>query len=192
MTLLAPTLQAFFTQRLITQRNASPHTIASYRDTFRLLLAFAQHHTGKQPHQLDFDDLDAPLIGAFLTHLEHDRHNSARTRNNQLAAIHSLYRYAALEHPEHAATIARVMAIPTKRYQRKRDLLPDPRRDQGVAQSPGPHQLARAPRPRAHAPGDPDRAARLRTHIPANQRHQPDHRRARARDWERRPMSNST
>ena len=118
MTLLAPTLQAFFTQRLITQRNASPHTIASYRDTFRLLLAFAQHHTGKQPHQLDFDDLDAPLIGAFLTHLEHDRDNSARTRNNRLAAIHSLYRYAALEHPEHAATIARVMAIPTKRYQR--------------------------------------------------------------------------
>jgi integrase/recombinase XerD len=118
MTLLAPTLQAFFTQRLITQRNASPHTIASYRDTFRLLLAFAQHHTGKQPHQLDFDDLDAPLIGAFLTHLEHDRHNSARTRNNRLAAVHSLYRYAALERPEHAATIARVMAIPTKRYQR--------------------------------------------------------------------------
>jgi integrase len=112
MTLLAPTLQAFFTQRLITQRNASPHTIASYRDTFRLLLAFAQQHTGKPPGQLDFDDLDAPLIGAFLTHLEHDRHNSARTRNNRLAAIHSLYRYAALEHPEHAATIARVIAIP--------------------------------------------------------------------------------
>src|ERR1039458_4012962 len=102
MTLLAPTLQAFFSQRLITQRNASPHTIASYRDTFRLLLAFAQHHTGKPPFQVDFDDLDAPLIGAFLTHLEHDRHNSARTRNNRLAAIHSLYRYAALEHPEHA------------------------------------------------------------------------------------------
>jgi integrase/recombinase XerD len=118
MSLLAPTLQAFFTQRLITQRNASPHTIASYRDTFRLLLAFAEQHTGKQPHQLNFDDLDAPLIGAFLTHLEHVRHNSARTRNNRLAAIHSLYRYAALEHPEHAATIARVMAIPTKRYQR--------------------------------------------------------------------------
>lgn len=118
MTRLAPTLQAFFTHRLITQRNASPHTIASYRDTFRLLLAFAQHHTGKPPFQLDFDDLDAPLIGAFLTHLEHDRHNSARTRNNRLAAIHSLYRYAALQHPEHAATIARVMAIPTKRYQR--------------------------------------------------------------------------
>jgi len=118
MTLLAPPLQAFFTQRLITQRNSSPHTIVSYRDTFRLLVAFAQQHTGKPPFQLDFDDLDAPPIGAFLTHLEHDRHNSPRTRNNRLAAIHSLYRYAALEHPVHAATISRVMAIPTKRYQR--------------------------------------------------------------------------
>ncbi len=85
----------------------------------RLLLAYAQEQTGKQPFQLDFSDLDAPLIGAFLTHLEEDRHNSARTRNNRLAAIHSLYRYAALEHPEHAQTIARVMAIPTKRHQHK-------------------------------------------------------------------------
>jgi site-specific recombinase XerD len=118
MSLLAPTLQAFFTDRLITQRNASPQTVASYRDTFRLLLAFAQKQTGKHPCQLDLDDLDAPLIGAFLKHLEDDRGNSARTRNNRLAAIHSLYRYAALEHPEHTATIARVMAIPTKRYQR--------------------------------------------------------------------------
>src|SRR5450631_1875743 len=118
MSLVAPTLQAWFTERLITQRNSSPQTVASYRDTFRLLLAYAHQQTGKQPCELDIDDLDAPLIGAFLTHLEHDRHNSARTRNNRLAAIHSLYRYAALEHPEHAATIARVMAIPTKRYQR--------------------------------------------------------------------------
>ncbi|MCA1701662.1 MAG: site-specific integrase, partial [Actinobacteria bacterium] len=118
MSLLAPTLQAFFTERLITQRNASPQTVASYRDTFRLLLAFAQEQTGKQPCQLDLDDLDAPLIGAFLSHLERDRHNSPRTRNNRLAAIHSLYRYAALRHPEHAATIARVMAIPSKRYER--------------------------------------------------------------------------
>ncbi len=118
MTLIAPTLQAFFTQRLITQRNSSPETVASYRDAIRLLLAYAHEQTGKQPFELDFEDLDAPLIGAFLTHLETDRGNSARTRNNRLAAIHSLYRYAALEHPEHALTIARVMAIPTKRYQR--------------------------------------------------------------------------
>ena len=101
MTLLAPTLQAFFAERLITQRNASPHTIASYRDTFRLLLAFASKQVGKQPYELDIDDLNAPVIGAFLNHLEIDRGNSARTRNNRLAAIHSLYRYAALKHPEH-------------------------------------------------------------------------------------------
>jgi integrase/recombinase XerD len=118
MTLLAPTLQAFFTTRLITQRNCSPQTIAAYRDTFRLLLTFARQQTGKQPFQLDIDDLDAPLIGAFLTHLEAERGNSPRTRNARLGAIHSLYRFAALEHPEHAHTIARVMAIPTKRYER--------------------------------------------------------------------------
>jgi integrase/recombinase XerD len=116
MSLIAPTLQAWFTERLITQRNASPQTIASYRDTLRLLLAFASERTGKQPCELDIDDLDAPLIGAFLTHLEQDRGNSARTRNARLAAIHSLYRYAALRHPEHLATIGRVMAIPFKRH----------------------------------------------------------------------------
>ena len=118
MSALAPALQAFFTERLITQRNASPQTIAAYRDTFRLLLRFARQQTGKAPFQLDIDDLDAPLIGAFLTHLEHDRGNSPRTRNARLGAIHSFYRYVALEHPEHAHTIARIMAIPTKRHER--------------------------------------------------------------------------
>jgi integrase/recombinase XerD len=118
MTALAPALQAFFTDRLLTQRNASPETIAAYRDAFRLLLRFAHDRTGKQPFELDIDDLDAPLVGAFLNHLEHDRGNSPSTRNARLAAIHSFYRYAALDHPEHAATIARVMAIPTKRHER--------------------------------------------------------------------------
>jgi integrase/recombinase XerD len=118
MTALAPALQAWFTERLITQRNSSPETIAAYRDAFRLLLRFAHEQTGKQPFELDIDDLDAPLIGAFLTHLEADRGNGARTRNARLGAIHSFYRYCALEHPEHAHTIARVMAIPTKRYER--------------------------------------------------------------------------
>jgi integrase/recombinase XerD len=118
MSMLAPTLQAFFTDRLTRQRNASPHTIAAYRDTLRLLLAFAQKQTGKQPCQLDLDDLDAPLIGAFLDHLEHERHNSIRTRNARLAAIRSLFHYAALEHPEHAETISRVLAIPPKRFER--------------------------------------------------------------------------
>jgi integrase/recombinase XerD len=118
MTVLAPTLQAFFTDRLLTQRNASPRTIAAYRDTFRLLLSFAQSHAGKPASRLDFADLDAPTIGAFLTHLEQNRSNSARTRNARLAAIHSLFRYAALRHPEHAASIARVIEIPAKRYER--------------------------------------------------------------------------
>jgi site-specific recombinase XerD len=117
MTLLAPTLQAWFTDRLITQRDSSPQTIASYRDTFRLLLGFASEQTGTQPCQLDIDDLDAPLIGAFLNHLEHERGNSPRTRNNRLAAIHSFCRYAAFNHPEHLQTIGRVMAIPSKRYE---------------------------------------------------------------------------
>jgi len=118
MTVLAPALQAFFAERLITQRGSSPETIAAYRDAFRLLLRFAQERTGKQPFELDIEDLDAPLIGAFLKHLEEDRGNSPRTRNARLGAIHSFYRFAALEHPEHAHTIARVMAIPTKRYER--------------------------------------------------------------------------
>lgn len=118
MTQIAPTLQAFFTDRMITQRDASPRTIAAYRDTFRLLLAFAQESTGKQPCELDLANLDAPLIGAFLNHLEHHRGNSPRTRNARLAAIHSFYRYAALRHPEHLATIARVIEIPSKRYER--------------------------------------------------------------------------
>ena len=117
MSLLAPTMQAFFTERLITQRDSSPHTVASYRDTFRLLLDFASQRTGNQPCRLDIDDLDAPLIGAFLNHLEHDRGNTPRTRNNRLAATHAFCRYAALRHPEHLATLGRVLAIPTKRYE---------------------------------------------------------------------------
>ena len=118
MSALAPTLQAFFGERLMRQRQASPHTIAAYRDTMRLLLRFAGERVGKQPSGLEIDDLDAPLIGAFLDHLERDRGNGARTRNARLAAIRSLFRYAALRHPEHAAVIERVLAIPPKRFER--------------------------------------------------------------------------
>lgn len=115
MSALAPTLEAFFTERLIGQRHASPNTVAAYRDAWRLLLRFVCARTGKQPCQLDLAELDAPLIGAFLDHLQADRHNSPRTRNARLAALRSFFRYAALRHPEHAALIARVLAIPTKR-----------------------------------------------------------------------------
>ncbi len=118
MTALAPTLQAFFTDRLIRQRNAGPHTLAAYRDTFRLLVAFAAQGRRIQPYHLDIADLDAPLIAAFLDHLETGRGNSVRTRNARLAAIHSLFRWTVLRHPEHAESIARVLAIPPKRHER--------------------------------------------------------------------------
>jgi len=118
MSALAPTLQAYFTERLAGQRQASPNTIAAYRHAFRLLLGFAAEQTGSAPSELDLGQLDAPLIAAFLDHLEHERGNSATTRNNRLAAIHSLFAYLALEHPEHAASIQRVLAIPPKRTER--------------------------------------------------------------------------
>jgi integrase/recombinase XerD len=118
MSALAPTLQAYFTDRLIGQRSASPNTIAAYRDTFRLLLRFAAARTGKTPSELDIAHLDASLIAAFLQYLEEERDNSTATRNNRLAAIHSLFAYLALHHPEHAASIQRVLAIPPKRTER--------------------------------------------------------------------------
>jgi integrase/recombinase XerD len=118
MSPLAPTLQKFFTDRLLLQRQASPATIAAYRDTYRMLLGFISNRRKLAPATLDFADLDAPTIAAFLTHLETERHNSTRSRNARLAAIHSLFRFAALEHPEHADLIARVLAIPQKRFER--------------------------------------------------------------------------
>lgn len=118
MTAIAATVQAFFTERLQSQRQASPRTITAYRDTIRMLLAFTSSKTGKRCHRLEFTDLNAAAVSAFLNHLEHDRGNNIRTRNARLAAIHSLFRYAALHHPDHAATIQQVLAIPPKRYER--------------------------------------------------------------------------
>jgi integrase/recombinase XerD len=118
MSSLAPTLQAFFTDRLIRERAASPNTIAAYRDTIRLLLVYASDQLGTEPSRLRIEQLDAPLIGAFLDYLERERGCRPRTRNSRLTAIRSLYRYAARLHPEHAATIERVLAIPPKRYER--------------------------------------------------------------------------
>jgi site-specific recombinase XerD len=138
MTTLAPILEAFFTERLMTQRQASPNTIAAYRDTFTLLLGYALHHTGKHPAQLDINDLDAPLIGGFLQHLETDRGNSVTTRNARLAAIHSLFRYAALRAPEHAALIARVLAIPSKRHHRPILCYLTPEETQALLAAPDP------------------------------------------------------
>jgi site-specific recombinase XerD len=118
VTALAPTLEAFFTERLAAQRRASPNTVAAYRDTFRLLLRFLEDTTGTPPYRLRLEDLDAPAIAAFLDYLEQVRGAKVRTRNARLAAIHSLFRYAALRHPEHAGLIARVLAIPAKRADR--------------------------------------------------------------------------
>jgi integrase/recombinase XerD len=115
MSALAPILQGFFTDKLARQRQASPHTIAAYRDTCKLLLEFAATRARKQPCQLDLADLDAPLVTAFLQHLETGRANAITTRNARLAAIHSLFRYATVHAPEHAAQISRVLAIPPKR-----------------------------------------------------------------------------
>jgi len=118
MTALGPTLEAFFTERLMNQRQASPNTVSAYRDTFRLLVCFVKQQTGKEPSAVDFEDLDAPLIGSFLDFLEHERSNSVRTRNARLAALHSMFRYAAFSHPEHAGLIGRVLSIPFKRTSR--------------------------------------------------------------------------
>ena len=111
-------LQSFFTHRLMAQRKASPHTIASYRDTFRLLLQFAQTRLRKAPSELALGNLDASLIGAFLDDLEKRRGNGARSRNLRLTAVRSFFRYAALEAPTHAAVIQRVLAIPNQRQPR--------------------------------------------------------------------------
>lgn len=111
-------LELFFTKRLIAQRRASPHTICSYRDTFRLLLQFAVKRLGKAPSALTLEDLNAPFLGAFLDELESTRANGARSRNLRLTAIRSFFRYAALEAPQHAGLIQRVLMIPNKRQSR--------------------------------------------------------------------------
>jgi site-specific recombinase XerD len=111
-------LEKFFTERLIAQRRASPHTVASYRDTFRLLLRFAEKRLAKAPSRLAMEDLNAPFLAAFLDHLENTRANGARSRNLRLTAIRSFFRYAALESPQHSGLIQRVLAIPNKRQSR--------------------------------------------------------------------------
>ena len=116
MTALAPTLEAFFTQHLAGQRQASPRTIGSYRDTWRLFLGYALEKTGTAPAAIEIAALDAALVSGFLAHLEQDRGNTARTRNARLAAIRSFFKFAALRHPEHAGSIARVLAIPAKKH----------------------------------------------------------------------------
>lgn len=111
----AALLERFFTQRLMQQRQASPHTISSYRDTFRQLLTFVHQRLHRPPSRLNFEEIDAPLIAAFLDSLENERGVSIRSRNLRLTAVHSFFRYAAFEAPAHSAQIQRVLAIPSKR-----------------------------------------------------------------------------
>jgi integrase/recombinase XerD len=112
-------VQAFFTDRLLRQRRASPHTVAGYRDTFRLLLRFANQRLGKAPSKLSLTDLDAPFIGDFLDHLEKARGNDARSRNTRLAAIHSFFHHVSFQEPACADQCRRILAIPSKRYVRR-------------------------------------------------------------------------
>jgi integrase/recombinase XerD len=111
-------LQAFFTDRLLQQRRASPHTVAAYRHTFRLLLRFASARLRRAPSQIVLRDLDAAFLGQFLHHLERERGNSARTRNARLAALHAFFRYVAFTDPTHALLCQRILAIPSKRFER--------------------------------------------------------------------------
>jgi site-specific recombinase XerD len=115
----APLLERFFTQRLMQERQASPHTIGAYRDTYRQFLKFVQQRLHRSPSQLNLEDIDAPLIVAFLDEIEKNQGVSVRTRNLRLAAIHSFFRYAAYEAPDHSAQIQRVLAVPSKRFTRK-------------------------------------------------------------------------
>lgn len=114
----AELVQDFFTKRLVQQRNLSACTVASYRDTFKLLLRFLNDTCGKQPSQVALDDLTAPLMEAFLGHLESDRGNSIRTRNNRFAAVRSFLTYAAAQEPRCISTVQQVLAIPMKRFDR--------------------------------------------------------------------------
>ena len=112
-------IESFFTDRLMRQRQVSPNTIASYRDSFCLLFNFAKQRLKKEPSTLSIADLDPAFIGSFLNHIEKDRGNCARSRNVRLAAIHSFFKYIALQDPIHSSLIQRVLAIPTKRFERK-------------------------------------------------------------------------
>ena len=111
-------VQHFFTDRLITQLGASQHTVAGYRDTFRLLLQFATKRLGRAPSALRLEDLDVKFLEAFLEHLERDRGNRPRTRNHRLSALHAFFRFVALAEPAFSLQCQRILAIPTKRFER--------------------------------------------------------------------------
>jgi len=118
-TILPALIQQFFTDRLCTQMEASSNTIASYRDTFRLLLRFVSEQTGREPTKLRIEDIDVVAVGNFLAHVETERHNSARSRNARLAAIRSFFRFVAMNEPSYLLHCQRILAMPTKRHVRR-------------------------------------------------------------------------
>lgn len=156
---LAPILERFFTQRLMTQRRVSPNTVASYRDTFCQLLQFAQRQVEKTPATLALPDINASLIGAFLDDLEKSRGLSARSRNLRLTAIRSFFRYAAYYEPAHAGQIQQVLAIPCKRQDRPLVGLSEPHGSRSNTCRPRLEELARAPGSCLFVSGISDRPA---------------------------------
>lgn len=179
MTTLAPTLQAFFTDRLARQRQASPNTVAAYRDALKLLLAFAAQHTGKEPSHLEITDLDAPLIGAFLDHLETERGNGVRTRNARLAAVHALFRFRRPATPRPRRRHPASPGNPAQAFRPPAGHLPHRTRGHRPSRRPGHHHLDRPPRHRPAGPDRSDRPAGLRTDRVDLLRHPPGHRSAR-------------
>ena len=147
-------LQAFFTERLLKQRRASAHTVTAYRNTFRLLLRFAATRLGRVPSQLELTDLDPAFLGEFLDHLERERGNSARSRNARLAALHAFFRFVAFTAPAHALLCQRVLAIPSKRFERGLSNSWPRRRSRSSSRSRHRH-LDRTARPRAPPRGRP-------------------------------------
>jgi len=161
-------LECFFTQRLMAQRRVSSHTIASYRDTFRLLFQFCEKRLHKPPSALVLTDLDPPLIGAFLDELEQHRANSARSRNLRLTAIRSFYRYAAHEEPAQSGLIQRILAMPSKRYEKEVGWVLDASRNQRRSSGARSQHLDWSPGSRLLAGSDSDRVAALRDDRPAH------------------------
>ena len=159
---VATLIERYFTERLMRQRDVSDNTIASYRDTFRLLFTFAQKRLCKAPSSLELKDLEAPFISAFLADLETKRGASVRTRNLRLTAIRSFFRFVSFEEPAHSALTQRVLAIPNKRHDKAAGAFPDAPRDRGDTCGSRSHDMARTPRSHLAAARCADRLTPLR------------------------------
>ena len=162
-------LQSFFTDRLVKQRRASPHTVTAYRNTFRLFLRCAAARLGREPSRLEFTDLDTTFISEFLDHLERERSNSARSRNARLAALHAFFRYVAFAAPAQALLCQRVLAIPSKRFERGIVDFLNEVETEALLDAPDHSTWIRQARPGAPSRCHPNRAARLRIDRPPPQ-----------------------